>query len=388
MEKIQKKKISKQQRIDRILAIVALVAIVAVWFVGRSRAEAELTPFLKQAQPEAGRLEPLDHGYYAAWRDGTDGQLLGYLATGTGDGYGGELTVVVSVSSEGTVQRIVVAGHRETASFWQRVKKRDVLKSLEGKVHSDAFVLGGDVDGVSGATYTCRALVDAVRRGTRNIAREVLALPTPEEPEPEIRFGFVEGFLIFLFVAAYIGTRKWFKYKKTLRWVGMLGALLVLGFVYGNPLTMIFVNKMLLGYWPQWQLELYWYILLVGVLFFIIVDNKNLYCERVCPFGAAQECLAVIGGGKVRVPETPRKIMRWVQRVLSLGVILAALLYGSPAGVSYEVFGAFFRLIGSTFLFALLGIVLVTALFIKRPWCNYLCPLRPVTDYFRLFRNR
>ena len=44
-------------------------------------------------------------------------------------------------------------------------------------------------------------------------------------------------------------------------------------------------------------------------------------------------------------------------------------------------------LIGSNFLFVLLGIVLVASLFIRRPWCSYLCPLRPVTDLIRLVRN-
>jgi polyferredoxin len=35
----------------------------------------------------------------------------------------------------------------------------------------------------------------------------------------------------------------------------------------------------------------------------------------------------------------------------------------------------------------LLGVVLIAALFIRRPWCSYLCPLRPVTDFIRLVRN-
>jgi polyferredoxin len=34
----------------------------------------------------------------------------------------------------------------------------------------------------------------------------------------------------------------------------------------------------------------------------------------------------------------------------------------------------------------LLGIVLLASMFVKRPWCSYLCPLAPVMDLYRTFR--
>ena len=144
---------------------------------------------------------------------------------------------------------------------------------------------------------------------------------------------------------------------------------------------------MLLGFWPEWQLHLYWYLLLAGILFVLTADNKNPYCEWFCPFGSAQECLGLIGGSRGRLPEKFHRFLRWFQRILALTAIVIALLYRNPSISSYEVFGAFFHLIGSNFQFALLGVVLITALFLKRPWCNYLCPLRPVTDFIRLIRN-
>jgi polyferredoxin len=161
----------------------------------------------------------------------------------------------------------------------------------------------------------------------------------------------------------------------------------VLGFIYNKPLTLVLINRMLLGFWPQWQIDLYSYLLLAGILFVYTVDNKNPYCEWFCPFGATQECLAVIGGSKKRLPKSIHDSLRWFQRALSLGAIVIALLYSNPSISSYEVFGAFFHLIGTNFHFVLLGMVLIAALFIRRPWCSYLCPLRPVTDFIRLIRN-
>ena len=167
----------------------------------------------------------------------------------------------------------------------------------------------------------------------------------------------------------------------------MLVGMGVLGFVYNRPLTLVFINKILLGFWPEWHLNLYWYILLAGIVLIIAVGKQSPYCEWFCPFGSAQECLGFIGGAKRRIPERSHILLRWFQRALALSAIVLALLYRNPSVSSYEVFGAFFHLIGSSFNFALLGVVLVAALFLKRPWCSYLCPLRPVTDFIRLVRD-
>ena len=160
-----------------------------------------------------------------------------------------------------------------------------------------------------------------------------------------------------------------------------------LGFYLNKPFTLVLINKILLGFWPQWQLELYWYILLGGIVLITLIDNRNPYCEWFCPFGATQECIGIIGGAKVRVPDRIHNGLRWLQRFIALTAIVLAMIYRNPSLSSYEVFGAFFRLIGTNLLFVLLAVVLVAALFIRRPWCSYLCPLRPVTDFIRLIRN-
>jgi NosR/NirI family nitrous oxide reductase transcriptional regulator len=112
-----------------------------------------------------------------------------------------------------------------------------------------------------------------------------------------------------------------------------------------------------------------------------------VYCECLCPFGAAQDVLKIAGGAKY----TPKKrlliALRWMQRLLALAGILAGLLFRNPAHLNYEVFGTFFTLTGTVFQFALLGVVLIASLFLLRPWCNFLCPIRAVSDYLRMWRN-
>ena len=384
--KLEDKK-KRSKHLDRTLAIIALVIVVAAWFIGAFRAEAELSSFLKQALPEAGHFERISSENYAAWKDSKKERLIGYVTTGTAHGYGGEMRMAVGVSPDGNVIGLAVIEHKETSSFFRRVLKRDFIKSLIGKAYSDPFFLDQDVDGVTGATYSSRALADAVRRASRKVATKNLGFSPIPEPSPQVQFGFPEAVLVALFAIGIVVRLRSFKYKKAARWVSMLMRLAVLGFIYNKPLTIVVINKMLLGFWPEWQLHLYWYLLLAGILFVYTIDNKNPYCEWFCPFGATQECLGVIGGAKVRIPDPYHSLLRWFQRALALSVIVVALFYRNPGISSYEVFGVFFRLIGSNFQFVLLGIVLIVALFIKRPWCSYLCPLRPVTDFIRLVRQ-
>jgi polyferredoxin len=167
----------------------------------------------------------------------------------------------------------------------------------------------------------------------------------------------------------------------------MIVGMVVLGFMYNNPLTLSSINKFLMGFFPQWQTNLYWYILILGIILVFSVDNKNPYCEWFCPFGAAQECMGVIGGAKVRSPGKYRTFLKWLQRGLAWGAILIALLYRNPGITSFEIFGTLFDLVGSNFQFGLLGIVLIASLFIRRPWCTYLCPLHPVDEFIRMTRK-
>lgn len=66
------------------------------------------------------------------------------------------------------------------------------------------------------------------------------------------------------------------------------------------------VVSVLAGYWPDWHTNLYWYLLVGGILFVTTVDAKNPYCSWLCPFGAFQECMAAVSKAKVFRPRLER----------------------------------------------------------------------------------
>ena len=380
-----KRKPNKTKRLDRILGITAIVTIIIAWFVGAAQSNVSVDPFLYQALPLADRIEKVNGLTYAAYA--ADGELISYISIGEANGYGGPMKMAVATDLEGNVVGMSVVEQRETPSWYKRVIDSSYIQSLFGKSYADPFELGDDIDGITGATYTARAIAESARRGSRQIAADRLGLPVPEEPTPRIQFGIPEIVLIALFAIGYVGHQRKFKYKKQARWLSMIAGLVVLGFIYTQPLTISFINQLLLGFWPAWQTHLYWYLLIGGIIFVFTVDNKNPYCEWFCPFGAAQECMGVVGRAKARNPKKYRNLFKWSQRGLAWLAIVLALLFRNPGLTSYEVFGALFDLNGSIIQFALLALVLLGSLFIRRPWCGFLCPLHPVDEFIRMVRS-
>ena len=247
--------------------------------------------------------------------------------------------------------------------------------------------MGDDVDGISGATYTSRAIVAASRLGLRSIAAKQLDLDVPREKPPAVTFGIPELVLILLISVWTVSDRKGFQLRKQARWFTLLTSMVVLGFLYTSLLTLPFMTKMLMGFWPNWQNSLYWYVLSGFFLSMILLRGKNPYCQWICPFGAVQETLGKIGGAKSRNPGHFKELFRWLPRGLALTAILAALLFRNPGISSYEVFGTMFDLEGSPFQFGLLAVVLVTSLLVKRPWCRFLCPMGAIADFLRTLRG-
>jgi uncharacterized protein with FMN-binding domain len=385
----------KKKKIERILGIIALVTIIAAWIGGALRQEADVEPFLKKALPGAEVLEPVSSGIYAGYAPKASeepGQpVTGYAAIGKANGYGGPMRVAVGVDLSGNVSGIAIVDHKETIPFFRKVLAKKFPGSLLGKSYSHAFLPGEDVDSVSGATLSLNALLNSTRQALRQVAGKRLNLPVEPGKTIPIRFGLPELILLLLFAAGFAGYSKKIKQKpkiqKTMRRVSRIMGLLLLGFVYTIPLSIININSLLLGYWPDWHTHLYWYLLMLGVLLPLILIEKSPYCDTFCPFGSTQEVLKVIGGAKPRIPLKYHSYMRWVQRSLAWAAVVPALLFRSPAHVNVEVFGTFFKLTGTYFQFALLAVVLIAALFITRPWCHYLCPLRAVSDYIRTMKQ-
>ena len=85
------------------------------------------------------------------------GNMIGYVLTVVSkSGYNGEIRLALGVSPDGAIQGMRVLAHSETAGFGAGCEKPEYLETFVGDATVD------DVDAITGATYTTKAIREAV----------------------------------------------------------------------------------------------------------------------------------------------------------------------------------------------------------------------------------
>jgi len=108
-----------------------------------------------------------ENGCDNIYRGTANGQPAGYTAQVTVRGYGGPIEVVVGVDEAGTITGVSVGGSSfaETAGLGEKTKSaafRDQYAGKTAPLTVDKAGKGADIDAVSGATISSRAVTDAV----------------------------------------------------------------------------------------------------------------------------------------------------------------------------------------------------------------------------------
>jgi hypothetical protein len=374
----------QKQQWERWLFLATVLLVATAWTYGYLTAATNVLPLVPDVLPGAAQIE--SRGQLYIGRDSA-GELVGYAAVGQAPGYAGPIEMLVGVAPNGEILGALVVAERESPGFFRLVVRADLVNAYTGRPIESPLQLGDDLDAVSGATVSAEGVAAATRMAIRAIAAEGLDRPLPPEKK-RLQFGLPELTLLLLFASGYVGhklrNRDW---KRRLRWGTLLTGMVVLGFIYTVPLTITMVISFLSGYWPDFYSNLYWYLLIGGILFVTTVDAKNPYCTWFCPFGAFQECLAAISGAKAYRPSSLSEPLKWVQRGLALTAVLFGLALRRPGVAGYEPFDTLFDLQGAAIKWAFLLLIVFASLLIYRPFCNYLCPIDPVVDFIAAARR-
>ncbi len=109
-----------------------------------------------------------------AWRARRNGEPVAViLAVTAPDGYSGPIELLVAIRADGTVAGVRVLEHRETPGLGDAIEsdRSDWLQEFEdrslGDPPGDSWTVrqrGGEFDGITGATITARAVIQAVGR--------------------------------------------------------------------------------------------------------------------------------------------------------------------------------------------------------------------------------
>jgi polyferredoxin len=182
--------------------------------------------------------------------------------------------------------------------------------------------------------------------------------------------------LLVLSVFLSLALVSFFKNSSTLKVVTLIISVLYLGFLKSGLLSVVNIFGLMGWNFPLFRYSLSWYLL----MFFTVASTVlwgRLYCGRICSFGALTQLLDRILPARLRF-ELPPRLDRGAIYVkyLILGTALAYFLLTRDNSI-YRYIEPFwmFTFNGSTVLWIMLGLLLLTTVFIKNFYCRYLCPL-------------
>lgn len=99
-----------------------------------------------------------------------NGQVLGLVFTAEGEGFGGPLRLLAALDPRsGRLLAVQVVSHAETPGIGEQVTEAGFLKQFHQKPVHEAFEVGADVQGVSGATISSRAVAAAVKEAAQAV---------------------------------------------------------------------------------------------------------------------------------------------------------------------------------------------------------------------------
>lgn len=357
---------------ERLAFPLGFASLVVAFVIGQIAARPDYQAMLQQLVPDHKlTLVTEAEGGQIVFHDETAGN---YVVISEAEGYGGPLVVGIRASEEGKVAEILTLQNKETPAYFEKVKKQKFFRQFGRKKISDDFVLGEDIDAVSGATITSRGFTDAVRSAMHIAATEHFKMK-PTWKQVDWIFGWEEIGLLGVFALAFLVA---YAKGRLARW-GRLAmpvvALGVVGIYTNSSLSIGQLGGILLGYIPDFKQHLLWWIMMAGALGSVLILGKNIYCAQVCPFQYVQRGLNKISGINLAVKPGVQKASRAVVGWMTWAALMLIFLTTHPTLGSYEPFSLIFSLTGLGVQWYIMPLSLIGSFFVLNFWCRLFCPV-------------
>jgi Na+-translocating ferredoxin:NAD+ oxidoreductase RnfG subunit len=363
----------------RTVEALAWAMLVVAFVIGQIAAQTDYESLLKKQMSgvefERSQVSPELPIVYKISKDGE--QLPEVVVMSEGIGYGGPLVIGIKATrtNEGAkLSEIILLSHKETPAFIDRINNKSFFRQFAGDSVTSNFIVGDDIDAVSGATVSSEGFTAAIREAVHAGAAQHLKLDQTWQA-PRWRFGLNEAILIGLFLLAFYGVYRKDKLAKYARLAVIAGALAFVGFYANLSLNLGNIAGIFMGYVPTPRQHPLWWILMAGTLGSVLILGRNIYCHQICPFKVVQDLLQKLSGIKLKIkPELQRK-SRMLIFILSWVALMLIFLSAHPALGSYEPFAMMFSLEGLGIQWYILPAALIGSLFVPLFWCRLFCPV-------------
>ncbi len=297
-------------------------------------------------------------------------------------GYRGWTDTLVAFDPALHVIGVRLRSSQDTRDHVQDVRDdRFFLKTWNGKSWDEVARRSPEemgIEGVSGASMTSLALAEGIMRRLRAADAALALRPLP------VRWSWVDIGLA-LIIAAGIGLALTGTYGR--KWLRLGFQLLVIGYVgflAGVPLA-----QSLFAGWAQngvpWRSAPGMVLLLAAALAVPWATRKPLYCQQLCPHGAAQELLGRLAPKRWRValPKDFAAGLRWLPALL-LGMVVIISIVGLPIDLAHlEPFDAYSLRAAGVATLGIAVVGLIASCFVPMAYCHYGCPTGALLEFIR-----
>lgn len=291
-------------------------------------------------------------------------------------GYGGPVPLKIHIDKDGRLTAIEAEPNAESPSFFDRAK--ELFSRWQGKTIDEA--MAEDVDAVSGATFSSKAIIRNVQRGLAYAKQHGLADggkgAQKESAEHTVATGWTLGSIVALIAVLLGAVVPLFTNNRRLHLVQLVVNVVVLGlwtgtFVSYTLFLRLFAGGVSLSAIGTLAAPL---LMLIVALLYPLAGRSGHYCAHVCPFGSAQELAGKLSRRKLRITPHVLRVLTALRNLL-WGVLMALLLTGTcTAWIDYELFTAFIYSSASVWVIVLAMLFLVLSVWVPRPYCRFVCP--------------
>jgi polyferredoxin len=232
------------------------------------------------------------------------------------------------------------------------------------------------VEGVSGATMTSLAVAEGIVHRFR-VAQGELRPPAVRVGARDFGLAAVVALGTCLTFTKRAGRERW---RRRFQWV-------VIGYV--GLLNGDLLAQSLLAGWAKsgvaWRMAPGLALLAAATFVVPWAANRPLYCQQLCPHGAAQEVLTRLAPTRwrVRVPASLDRALRWLPGGLLLLVLFVVMLPLDFDLAGLEPFDAYVIRSAGAATIAVAVIGLLAALCVPKAYCKYGCPTGALLEFVR-----
>ncbi len=317
-----------------------------------------------EMKPKAETANDADNDTVRTLADGATVINTSALASDI-QGYAGKVPLEITLK-DGKVTGIKALDNAETPDFFGQASA--LLSKWNGKTIDEA--LATQVDAVSGATFSSKAIIGNVQLGLQYARSRQVNVSGSETVAFDASAKNIAGLAVVLMAAIlplFVKNRRYRLCQLALNVV-------VLGFWCGSFLS----YSSLLGYMAH-DINVFAVIIptvmIVTAFVYPLFGKKAYYCTHVCPFGALQQLAGKCVKYKMGISAKTLRRLDLFRQILWAALMLC--IWGGvwAEWTDYEPFSAFIFGSASWAVIALAAAFILLSLVVTRPYCRFVCPM-------------